>query len=35
VRVVCEDAPAAEAQQVNPSLEDVYLSLISQNGGRQ
>jgi ABC-type multidrug transport system ATPase subunit len=32
VRVVSETAPAAEAQPIAPSLEDVYLQLVSQNG---
>jgi ABC-2 type transport system ATP-binding protein len=35
IRVVSEGAPDAKAQQVMPSLEDVYLSLVSQNGARQ
>lgn len=34
-RVVSTGAPAAEAQPVPPSLEDVYLYLVSQNGGGQ
>ncbi|HEX6302541.1 MAG TPA: ABC transporter ATP-binding protein [Anaerolineales bacterium] len=32
VRVVSESAPAEEAQPLAPSLEDVYLHLVSQNG---
>lgn len=32
VRVVSESAPAAEAQPLAPSLEDVYLHVVSQNG---
>jgi ABC-2 type transport system ATP-binding protein len=32
VRVVSESAPAADAQPIAPSLEDVYLQLVSQNG---
>ena len=32
VRTVSEVAPDPNAQQVTPSLEDVYLSLVSQNG---
>jgi ABC-2 type transport system ATP-binding protein len=35
VRVVSEASPASEAQQVTPSLEDVYLHLVSGNGVRQ
>ena len=35
VRVVSETSPAPEAQQVPPSLEDVYLHLVSGNGVRQ
>jgi ABC-2 type transport system ATP-binding protein len=35
VRVVSESAPAPEAQPVSPSLEDVYLHLVSVNGARQ
>lgn len=35
VRVVGETAPTIEAQAVAPSLEDVYLQLVSQNGARQ
>jgi ABC-type multidrug transport system ATPase subunit len=34
VRVVSENAPAAEAVAVPPSLEDVYLHLVSANGSR-
>lgn len=34
VRAVSEQAPAPEAQCVPPSLEDVYLTLVSQNGGQ-
>jgi ABC-type multidrug transport system ATPase subunit len=34
VRVVCEASPASEAQRVSPSLEDVYLHLVSGNGVR-
>ena len=32
VRVVSDASPAPEAQAVAPSLEDVYLQLVSQNG---
>jgi ABC-2 type transport system ATP-binding protein len=32
VRVVSDTAPTSAAQSVLPSLEDVYLSLVSQNG---
>ena len=32
VRVVSEAAPAPEAERVAPSLEDVYLQEVSQNG---
>jgi ABC-type multidrug transport system ATPase subunit len=32
LRVVSDAAPAAEAQPLTPSLEDVYLHLVSQNG---
>jgi ABC-2 type transport system ATP-binding protein len=32
VRVVSETAPSADAQPIAPSLEDVYLQLVSQNG---
>jgi ABC-2 type transport system ATP-binding protein len=35
VRVVSEASPAPEAQSVPPSLEDVYLNLVSGNGARQ
>jgi len=35
VRVVSEARPAPEAQLVSPSLEDVYLHLVSGNGARQ
>src|SRR5512147_2818350 len=35
VRVVSEASPASEAQLVSPSLEDVYLHLVSGNGARQ
>jgi ABC-type multidrug transport system ATPase subunit len=35
VRVVSEWAPCAEAQSILPSLEDVYLYLVSANGARQ
>jgi ABC-2 type transport system ATP-binding protein len=35
VRVVSEASPAPEAQLVSPSLEDVYLHLVSGNGARQ
>jgi ABC-type multidrug transport system ATPase subunit len=34
VRVVSENAPAAEAVAVPPSLEDVYLHLVSANGSK-
>jgi ABC-2 type transport system ATP-binding protein len=33
VRIVSPTAPAAEAHPVAPNLEDVYLYLISQDGG--
>jgi len=32
VRIVSETAPHVDAQPVSPSLEDVYLSLVSQGG---
>lgn len=35
VRAVGEAAPASDAQSVAPSLEDVYLQLVSQNGALQ
>lgn len=35
VRVVSECAPASGAESLAPSLEDVYLYLVSQNGMRQ
>lgn len=35
VRVVSDAAPAAESQPIVPSLEDVYLYLVSQNGAKQ
>lgn len=35
VRAVSEAAPASDAQPVAPSLEDVYLHLVSQNGATQ
>jgi ABC-2 type transport system ATP-binding protein len=35
VRVVSEASPASEAEAVSPSLEDVYLHLVSGNGARQ
>jgi ABC-2 type transport system ATP-binding protein len=35
VRVVSNASPASEAQQVSPSLEDVYLHLVTGNGARQ
>ena len=35
VRVVGEAGPASEAERVSPSLEDVYLHLVSGNGVRQ
>jgi ABC-type multidrug transport system ATPase subunit len=35
VRVVSDTAPTPEAQPALPSLEDVYLSLVSQNGLRR
>jgi ABC-type multidrug transport system ATPase subunit len=35
VRVVSETSPASEAEMVTPSLEDVYLHLVSGNGARQ
>ena len=35
VRIVSETAPAAEALPVEPNLEDVYLYLVSQDGGGQ
>jgi ABC-type multidrug transport system ATPase subunit len=33
VRIVSQTAPAAEAQPVAPNLEDVYLYVVSQDGG--
>jgi len=35
VRVVSDAAPTSTAQCVSPSLEDVYLSLVSRNGAGQ
>ena len=35
IRAVAEVAPTPEAQCVPPNLEDVYLSLVSQNGAGQ
>ena len=35
VRVVSDAPPAPEAQVIPPSLEDVYLYLVSQNGARR
>jgi ABC-type multidrug transport system ATPase subunit len=35
VRVVSEASPASEAEMVTPSLEDVYLHLVTRNGARQ
>jgi ABC-2 type transport system ATP-binding protein len=35
VRVVSDTSPAPEAQPVSPSLEDVYLHLVSGNGAGQ
>ena len=35
VRVVSETSPAPEAQRVSPSLEDVYLHLVSGRGAVQ
>jgi ABC-2 type transport system ATP-binding protein len=35
VRVVSDASPAPEAQKVSPSLEDVYLHLVTGNGARQ
>jgi ABC-type multidrug transport system ATPase subunit len=35
VRVVSESSPATEAEPISPSLEDVYLFLVSQNGSRR
>ena len=35
VRVVSEASPSPEAQTIAPSLEDVYLHLVSQNGVKQ
>jgi ABC-2 type transport system ATP-binding protein len=35
VRVVSEASPSSEAQLVSPSLEDVYLHLVSQSGVKQ
>ncbi|RPI34357.1 MAG: ABC transporter ATP-binding protein [Chloroflexota bacterium] len=32
VRVVNDEPPTSEAQSVSPTLEDVYLSLVSHNG---
>jgi ABC-type multidrug transport system ATPase subunit len=34
LRVVSDAAPAAEAEALEPSLEDVYLHLVSSNGGQ-
>ena len=34
IRVVSESQPAAGAEPISPSLEDVYLYLVSQNGAR-
>jgi len=34
VRAVSDSAPAADAELVTPSLEDVYLHLVSRNGNR-
>jgi len=34
VRVVSETAPTADAQLLAPSLEDVYLNLVSRNGAK-
>ena len=33
VRVVSQSAPAPQAQAIEPNLEDVYLHLVSQDGG--
>jgi ABC-type multidrug transport system ATPase subunit len=35
VRVVSEASPASEAELVSPSLEDVYLYLVTGNGARR
>jgi ABC-type multidrug transport system ATPase subunit len=35
VRVISETTPASEAQPIAPSLEDVYLQLVSENGMKQ
>jgi ABC-2 type transport system ATP-binding protein len=35
VRVVSDAAPSPDAQRVSPTLEDVYLSLVSQSGAGQ
>ncbi len=35
VRVVSETSPSAEAESIAPSLEDVYLHLVSQSGVKQ
>jgi ABC-type multidrug transport system ATPase subunit len=35
VRVVSDTAPAVDAQAVTPTLEDVYLYLVSSNGVKQ
>ncbi|NTV37816.1 MAG: ABC transporter ATP-binding protein, partial [Anaerolineales bacterium] len=35
VRVVSEASPASEAERVSPSLEDVYLHLVSGRGAVQ
>jgi ABC-type multidrug transport system ATPase subunit len=35
VRVVSEASPASEAQRISPSLEDVYLHLVSGGGVKQ
>jgi hypothetical protein len=34
VRVVSDSTPAPEAQPIPPSLEDVYLQLVSTDGTR-
>ena len=34
VRVISDTAPAAEAQLIAPTLEDVYLQLVSANGSK-
>ena len=35
VRVISEAPPSADALPIAPSLEDVYLQLVSENGTKQ